>query len=407
MIKCGLLGRKLGHSWSPQIHGLLADYEYALYEREEEQLEDFLLNGGLHGMNVTIPYKKTVMPYCAQLSPLAAAIGSVNTIVRRPDGSLYGDNTDAYGFESLLNKAGIDPRGKKCLVLGSGGTSVTAQAVLKKLGAGEVKVISRSGEDNYNNLSRHYDAHIIVNTTPVGMYPDNGAAPLDLAPFGGLCGVVDVVYNPQRTALILQAERMGISCVGGLHMLVAQAKRAAELFTDSKIDDSLIDSIEKQLSLQLGNIVLVGMPGCGKSTVAKLLGEKLRRPVYECDAIVAEEAGMTIEEIFAQYGQEDFRRRETGVLRRLGKLSGAVISTGGGCVTPEENFAPLRQNGTVVWLQRAIDGLDREGRPLSKGADLHAMYALRSPMYRRFSHFAADNNGAAEDTVTQILEGLK
>lgn len=407
MLKCGLLGQKLGHSYSPAIHGMLADYDYQLFEREPEQLEDFLKNGDWDGINVTIPYKKAVLPYCAELSDTARRIGSVNTIVRRPDGSLYGDNTDAYGFESLVGKSGIDVRGKKALVLGSGGASVTVVAVLKLLGAESVTVISRGGEDNYDNLDKHADARIIANTTPVGMYPNNGQAAVDLAQFPQCEGVLDVVYNPARTALLLQAEKLGIPCAGGLYMLVAQAKRSSELFTGSSIPDSEIGRIEKVLSGQMKNIVLVGMPSSGKSTLAAALGERLGRPVYEADALIEQEADMDIPAIFARYGEGHFRALETEILSRLGKLSGAVISTGGGCVTREENYDLLHQNGTIVWLQRGTEKLDKTGRPLSLKNDLNEMYQKREPMYRRFADAAVDNNGSVEATLEQILEVLQ
>lgn len=407
MLKCGLLGQKLGHSYSPAIHGMLAGYDYQLFEREPEQLEDFLKNGDWDGINVTIPYKKAVLPYCAELSDTARRIGSVNTIVRRPDGSLYGDNTDAYGFESLVKKSGIQVQGKKALVLGSGGASVTVVAVLKLLGAESVTVISRGGEDNYDNLAKHADAQIIANTTPVGMYPNNGQAAVDLAQFPQCEGVLDVVYNPARTALLLQAEKLGIPCAGGLYMLVAQAKRSSELFTGSSIPDSEIGRIEKVLSGQMKNIVLVGMPSSGKSTLAAALGEKLGRPVYEADALIEQEADMDIPAIFARYGEGHFRALETEILSRLGKLSGAVISTGGGCVTREENYDLLHQNGTIVWLQRGTEKLDKTGRPLSLKNDLNEMYQKREPMYRRFADAAVDNNGSVKATLEQILEVLQ
>ena len=407
MLKCGLLGQKLGHSYSPAIHGMLAGYDYQLFEREPEQLEDFLKNGDWDGINVTIPYKKAVLPYCAELSDTARRIGSVNTIVRRPDGSLYGDNTDAYGFESLVKKSGIQVQGKKALVLGSGGASVTVVAVLKLLGAASVTVISRGGEDNYDNLDKHADARIIANTTPMGMYPNNGQAAVDLAQFPQCEGVLDVVYNPARTALLLQAEKLGIPCAGGLYMLVAQAKRSSELFTGSSIPDSEIGRIEKVLSGQMKNIVLVGMPSSGKSTLAAALGEKLGRPVYEADALIEQEADMDIPAIFARYGEGHFRALETEILSRLGKLSGAVISTGGGCVTREENYDLLHQNGTIVWLQRGTEKLDKTGRPLSLKNDLNEMYQKREPMYRRFADAAVDNNGSVKATLEQILEVLQ
>lgn len=407
MLKCGLLGQKLGHSYSPAIHGMLADYDYQLFEREPEQLEDFLKNGPWDGINVTIPYKKAVLPYCDELSEKARRIGSVNTLVRRPDGSLYGDNTDAYGFESMIRKNGIDVRGKKALVLGSGGASVMAVAVLKALGAESVTVISRSGEDNYDNLDKHADARIIANTTPVGMYPNNGQAAVDLRRFPRCQGVLDVVYNPERTALLLQAEKLGIPRAGGLYMLVAQAKRSCELFTGQTIPDSEIDRIEAVLSGQMKNIVLVGMPSSGKSTLAAALGEKLGRSVYEADALIAQEAGMDIPAIFTQYGEEHFRALETEILSRLGKLSGAIISTGGGCVTREENYDLLHQNGSILWLQRDTDKLEKTGRPVSLKSDLNQLYQKREPLYRRFADAAVDNNGSVAATVEQILEVLK
>lgn len=406
MLKCGLLGRKLGHSYSPAIHGMLSDYSYELFEREPEQLEDFLLHGDWNGINVTIPYKKSVLPYCRELSPLAKEIGSVNTIVRRPNGSLFGDNTDAYGFESLVKKSGIDVRGKKALVLGSGGASVTVVAVLKRLGAGSVTVISRSGEDNYDNIRKHADAKIIVNTTPVGMFPNNGQSAVDLGTFPACEGVLDVVYNPARTAMLLQAEQRGIPHAGGLYMLVAQAKRSSEIFTGSSIPDSEIERIEKVLSAQMQNIILIGMPSSGKSTIAAALGEKLGRPVYEADALIEEEAGMDIPAIFAAHGEEYFRKLETQVLRKLGAMSGAIISTGGGSVTREENYAPLHQNGRMIWLLRDTDKLDKTGRPVSLRSDLNELYARREPMYARFADLKADNNGSIEDTLAQILEAL-
>ena len=407
MLKCGLLGQKLGHSYSPAIHGMLADYDYQLFEREPEQLEDFLKNGPWDGINVTIPYKKAVLPYCAELSDTARRIGSVNTIVRRPDGSLYGDNTDAYGFESLVRKSGIQVQGRKALVLGSGGASVTVVAVLKMLGAESVTVISRGGEDNYDNLEKHADARIIANTTPVGMYPNNGQAAVDLTRFPQCEGVLDVVYNPAHTALLLQAEKLGIPCAGGLYMLVAQAKRSSELFTGRSIPDSEIGRIEKLLSGQMKSIVLVGMPSSGKSTLAAALGERLGRTVYAADALIEQEAGMDIPAIFAQYGEGHFRALETEVLSRLGKLSGAVISTGGGCVTREENYDLLHQNGTILWLQRGTEKLDKTGRPLSLKNDLNEMYQKREPMYRRFADAAVDNNGSVEAALAQILEVLQ
>lgn len=407
MLKCGLLGEKLGHSYSPQIHSMLADYEYELFEKSPEELEDFLKSGEFDGLNVTIPYKKAVMPYCAELSPTAAQIGSVNTIVRRSDGSLYGDNTDAFGFENLIVHNGIEVKGKKALVLGTGGASVTAQAVLKNLGASEVVVISRRGEDNYENIAKHADAEIIANTTPVGMYPNNGKAAVDLTQFPKLSGVLDVVYNPARTALLLQAERLGIPCAGGLYMLVSQAKRSCELFTGKSIPDSEIDRIERVLLHQMQNIVIIGMPGSGKTAVSTMLAERLGRKIFDTDTIVSENAGITIPEIFAVQGETGFRRLETEATAEVGKLSGNIISTGGGVVTVAENYELLHQNGVIVWIERDTNKLARDGRPISLSSDLNELYAARLPLYERFADIKADNNGDINDTVNAIMEMIK
>lgn len=407
MLKCGLLGEKLGHSYSPQIHSMLADYEYKLFEKSPEELEDFLKSGEFDGLNVTIPYKKSVMPYCAELSPTAAQIGSVNTIVRRSDGSLYGDNTDAFGFENLIVHNGIEVKGKKALVLGTGGASVTAQAVLKNLGASEVVVISRKGEDNYENIVKHADAEIIANTTPVGMYPNNGKAAVDLAQFPKLSGVLDVVYNPARTALLLQAEKLCIPCAGGLYMLVSQAKRSCELFTGKSIPDSEIDRIERVLSHQMQNIVIIGMPGSGKTAVSTMLAERLGRKIFDTDTIVSEKAGMTIPEIFAAQGEAGFRKLETEATAEVGKLSGNIISTGGGVVTVADNYELLHQNGVIVWIERDTNKLARDGRPISLSSDLNELYAARLPLYERFADIKADNNGDINDTVNAIMEMIK
>lgn len=407
MLKCGLLGEKLGHSYSPQIHSMLADYEYKLFEKSPEELEDFLKSGEFDGLNVTIPYKKAVMPYCTELSPTAAQIGSVNTIVRRSDGSLYGDNTDAFGFENLIVHNGIEVKGKKALVLGTGGASVTAQAVLKNLGASEVVVISRRGEDNYENIAKHADAEIIANTTPVGMYPNNGKAAVDLTQFPKLSGVLDVVYNPARTALLLQAERLGIPCAGGLYMLVSQAKRSCELFTGKSIPDSEIDRIERVLSHQMQNIVIIGMPGSGKTAVSTMLAERLGRKIFDTDSIVSENAGVTIPEIFAAQGEAGFRRLETEATAEVGKLSGNIISTGGGVVTVADNYGLLHQNGVIVWIERDTNKLARDGRPISLSSDLNELYAARLPLYDRFADIKADNNGDINDTVNAIMEMIK
>ena len=406
MLRCGLLGRTLGHSYSPAIHKELGSYAYRLYEKEPQELGAFLQSGEFDALNVTIPYKKDVMAYCAALSETARRIGSVNTIVRRADGTLYGDNTDADGFAYMVQTSGVDVAGKKALVFGSGGASVTACDVLKTLGAASVTVISRSGSDNYENLDRHADAEILVNTTPVGMYPKNGASPVELAKFPNCRGVFDVVYNPARTALLIQAEKLGIARAGGLSMLVAQARRASELFTGKAIADSEISRIERKLSRQMQNIVLVGMPGCGKSVVGAALAEKLGRALLDSDALVEETAGISIPELFRTQGEAAFRALETQALRELGKRSGAVIATGGGSVLREENYDLLHQNGVIVWLRREISDLPIDGRPVSQRIAPSELYRIREPRYRRFADCIVDNCGSVDDAVNTIMEAL-
>ena len=402
-MQCGLLGRKLTHSYSPQIHSCLGDYSYILYEKEPEQLADFLRTGSFTGLNVTIPYKKDVIAFCDLLSERAKQLGAVNTIVRQADNTLIGHNTDYFGFLSMVNHSGLSVCDKKVLVLGSGGASVTVVAVLQALGA-KVVVISRSGADNYENIGKHTDASVIVNTTPVGMYPNTGESPVDLRLFPYLEGVLDLIYNPSRTKLLMDAENLGLVAENGLWMLVAQAKESSEWFTGRNISDAVIETIYKKLRKQMENIVLIGMPGSGKSTVGKLLAERTGKTFVDADAAIIEKAGISIPEIFATSGEEGFRQIETSVLSELGKRSGLVIATGGGCVTREENYSLLHQNGRIIWLQRDISLLPKDGRPLSQANDLTDMFNKRQPMYERFADVGVDNNLSPEDTVRRFLE---
>lgn len=402
----GLLGRKLGHSYSPQIHRYLGNYEYKLYEQEPENIGTFLNNTPFSGLNVTMPYKKDVIAYCAKLSPEAKKLGAVNTIVRRTDGSLIGHNTDYFGFHSTVQKTGLSICGKKALVLGSGGASVTAVAVLQELGA-SVVCVSRSGENNYNNLQLHSDAALIVNATPVGMYPDTDASPVSLDLFPNLEGVIDLIYNPARTALLQQAEKRGIIAENGLWMLVAQAKESSEWFTGRKLDDAVISEIYNKLSQQMQNIVLIGMPGSGKSTVGKLLAQLANKEFVDADAYLEQTADMSIPDIFAKYGEEYFRELETQVLSQLGKRSGLIIATGGGCVTRKDNYPLLHQNGVLVWLRRDIGSLPTDGRPLSQTGKLTEMYNLRKPLYTAFCDIAIDNNSDPMITAKNILLDLQ
>ena len=311
---CGLLGEKLSHSYSPQIHKFLGDDQYNIFEKSPDQLEDFLQNGDFHGLNVTIPYKKTVIEYCQELSAEAQRIGAVNTLVKRNDGSLIGHNTDYFGFRSMALRIGISYQGKKALVLGSGGASNTAVAVLEEMGA-NVVIVSRNGVNHYGNLHMHKDAAVLVNTTPVGMFPHTGSCMVDLDKLPNLAGVLDVIYNPARTKLLLDAEQRGLVTMNGLLMLVAQAKEAAEWFTDSHIDDTVIGKIHGTLQRQMENIILIGMPGCGKTTVGKFLAEMVGKTFVDADTEVELLAGKTIPEIFAQDGEEEFRSLEDILIR--------------------------------------------------------------------------------------------
>lgn len=407
-MKCGLLGRRLGHSYSPQIHGKMGNYSYELFEKEPEEIETFLKSGDFSGINVTVPYKQAVIPFLDELSPLAEKLGAVNTVVRR-NGKLIGHNTDYFGFLTMVRTSGLEVNGKKALVLGSGGASHTAAAVLGELGS-TVIVISRGGENNYENLYLHADAAVIVNTTPVGMYPNTGVSPIDLDLFPQLEGVLDVVYNPSRTKLLLDAGKRGIIAMNGLLMLVAQAKEASEWFTGNEISDAVISPIHNMLQQQMENVILIGMPGCGKSTIGKLLAERTGRKYVDSDERVAELAGKTIPEIFAEDGESIFRDWETKALAELGKQSGLVIATGGGCVTKTRNYNLLHQNGTIFWLQRNLDALPTDGRPLSQAKRLEEMYQIRKPMYEAFADHTVQNNGDIDHCIAQILhvwEGKK
>ena len=404
-MKFGLLGRKLGHSYSPMIFDLMGGYQYDLFEREPEGIADLLKNGDFDGINVTIPYKKEVLPYLDEIDPLALRLGAVNTIVKR-GGKLFGYNSDYYGFLSLLQRTGIEPKNKKVLVLGSGGASVTVRAVLEDLGA-HVVIVSRSGENNYENLDRHRDAALIVNTTPLGMYPNNGVSPLDISRFPELEGVVDLIYNPARTQLLLDCEKLGIPCWNGLWMLVAQAVQSARWFLDRELPESLVADIHRTLRNQMENIALIGMPGCGKSTIGRLLARETGMRFVDADAQIEALAGKSIPEIFARDGEEEFRRLETQVLADLGKQSGLILSTGGGCVTQERNYPLLHQNSRILWLRRDTASLPTAGRPLSQKTDPAVLYEQRRPLYEAFADAAVDNDGTQGETLTAILKLLE
>lgn len=402
-MEYGLLGEKLGHSFSPQLHNALADYDYRLYPTPPEAVEELFRRREFNGLNVTIPYKQTVIPLCDEVDPRAAAIGAVNTVVNR-EGRLTGYNTDIDGLIYLAKRAGVEMAGKKVVILGSGGTSRTARAAARELGAADVVVVSRHGEDNYENLSRHADAQVLINTTPVGMYPNCGAAPVSLEVFPRLEGVLDVVYNPLRTALIMEAEARGVPCSCGLPMLAAQARRAAELFTGERIPDHRLEEVIAGLAARTRNVVLIGMPGCGKSAIGRALAKRLGKTFVDLDAEIVRRAGRPIPDIFAREGEDAFRALESQAVREAGARTGCVLSTGGGVVTREENYPPLHQNGVIVHITRALELLPTNGRPVSQSTDLHELWRQREPLYRSFADLTVDNNGPMEETVQRILE---
>lgn len=404
-MRCGLLGRSLSHSYSPQIHRHLGSYTYDIFEKEPQDLDSFFCQGDFLGINVTIPYKKTAISYCQTLSPEAERLGAVNTIIRNSDGTYVGHNTDYFGFRSMAQRMNIDYRGKKVLVLGSGGASNTVVAVMEEMGA-NVVVISRCGENNYDNLHLHKDCTVVVNATPVGMYPNTEQSPVDLTAFPKLEGVMDLIYNPGTTKLLYQAQQLGIKTQNGLCMLVAQAKESAEWFTGVKIDDSCIATIASLLEQQMKNIVLIGMPGCGKSTVGQLLAEKLGRPFVDSDSKIEETTGRSIPDILQNDPETVFRQEETRVLKNLCKQSGLVIATGGGCVTVAENHFYLRQNSVVIWIQRPLEHLPTNGRPLSQNNSLKAMYEVRKPMYNACCDLIFQNDTTPSFLADEIIKTL-
>jgi len=393
MERFGLIGYPLGHSFSPKIHQRLGSWPYELHPLQPEELGPFLQAGEFSGLNVTLPYKTAVIPYCGELSPIARRIGSVNTILRRPDGTLYGHNTDYDGLRGLLEQAGLarELTDRKVLVLGSGGASLTARTVAQDLGAGEVVVISRSGPDHYGNLDRHADARFILNTTPVGMYPNTGKAPLDLKLFPLCRGVCDIVYNPARTQLMLDAQQLDIPAVGGLGMLVGQAKAAAELFLDRKLERGLAAAITREIRNETENMVLIGMPGCGKSTVGRALADRTGRRLVDIDQELEQELGCAIPDFFAQKGEAAFRQAESEMLARFCRESGLVIACGGGAVTVPENIDVMRQNGRLVYLRRPLEELPTEGRPVSRSRPLEELFAQRRPLYESAADLTVDN----------------
>ena len=405
-MTCGLIGRKLGHSYSPQIHRALADYDYKLWELEPEELETFFCRRDFTGVNVTIPYKQAVIPLLDELSETARAIGAVNTVVCR-GGKLYGDNTDFAGMAALIRHIGLSLDGKKVLILGTGGTSKTAMAVARSLGAAEVYRLSRSGRDGaltYEEAARlHADADVLINTTPGGMYPAVEGCPVDLDAFPRLCGVVDAVYNPLRTNLVLRARSRGIPAEGGLYMLAAQAAYASALFRGCETSERDIDLAYQTVRREMENIVLIGMPSSGKSTVGRALAERLGKRFADSDALVTEQIGMPIADYFAQRGEAAFREREQEAIAALAATGGQVIATGGAILRPE-NVTALRRSGRLVFLDRSPERLIATAdRPLASDREaLRRRYEERYELYCAAADLHIDGDGTVEETAQRI-----
>ena len=400
--KYALIGAHLSHSYSPKIHAELVGYNYGLVEIAQENLRDFVCGKEYAGYNVTIPYKKEIIKYLDSVEEIAREIGAVNTVVNK-NGKLVGYNTDYYGIEYSLNSAGITLKGKKVVILGTGGTSLTARTLAKNSGAREIVIISRSGENNYQNYHLQKDAEIIINTTPVGMYPNNYQRLIDLEVFPNLEGVFDVIYNPTLTDLLSQAKKKGIKFSNGLPMLVAQAKKSAEYFIDKKIDDEKIEKVIASIEKQIENIVLIGMSGCGKTTIGKMLAKKLNREFIDTDLEIVKRDGREIPIIFKESGEAYFRNLERQVLKDVGALSGKIIATGGGVVENSENYFALKQNGKIFYLQRKLENLDRKDRPLATDISaVESLFERRKEKYLAFADVNVDNDGDLQKTVGEI-----
>lgn len=415
-MEYGLIGEKLGHSFSKIIHEKLADYTYELCPLAKDELDAFMKAKQFKAINVTIPYKQDVIPYCDVLDDSAKRIGVVNTIVNR-DGKLFGYNTDFAGFLYNLNAHGITLKDKKVMICGSGGTCKTVTAVAEYMGANEILVVSRSKKENivtYEECIRHKDVDVIVNASPKGMYPNNGESPLDLSNFPNCKVVVDVIYNPLKTGLLQQAEQLGMKAVNGLEMLVAQAKFAVEHFLSTEIENDKIDQITLELLKQLTNIVLIGMPSSGKTLTGKALCKYIDKTFVDTDAVIVERSGMSIKEMFARHGEAYFRKWEHDVIEELSKQNGLIIATGGGAIKNEENIQNLKQNGVVMFIDRDLEHLlVTDDRPLSKDANSVAkLYEERYPLYTKYGDLRVPNNYPMEisqqeldELMNTILEG--
>ena len=407
-MKFGLLGRTLGHSFSPRIHSALGNTNYELFEREPSQLQEFFADPELQGINITIPYKVNALEACDVVDPRAERIGCVNTMVRK-DGKWYGYNTDYDGFVFTLQHAGIDVSGKECIILGDGASSATVHVALEDLGAKNIVHLSRKTAPFYGDAPNYYEtAQIIINCTPIGMYPHNPANLIDITQFSKLEGVVDLIYNPRRTILLLQAEMTEIPHCDGLPFLVAQGVEAAKYFQGESFGTKEIEQILRDMRREKENIILIGMPGVGKTTVGKALGKEMGRTCVDVDHELEKEIG-DISTYITEQGEPAFREKEAEMIAKFGTQTGLIISTGGGCVTVPKNFAHLRQNGRIYQLTQPVENLSTSGRVLSSGGieRLRELEATRTPMYESFAQCIVEHNRNAPETVSAILEDFE
>ncbi len=411
----GLVGHPLGHSWSPEIHARLGSWPYALHDLGPEEVGPFLREGTWQGLNVTIPYKRLAADLADVRSPAVERLGAANTLVRDEGGRIVAENTDVLGFSWMLarfcrERLGASPRavleGRKTLVLGSGGASQAVRYALEEVAGARVVIVSRSGDETYRTLAeRHADAALVVNTTPVGMYPNCPASPLDDAVLGALtelAGVLDVVYNPCRTGLCLAAERLGLPFESGLPMLVAQALYASELFQGRDLDDSLVGQIERDILSSTLNVVLIGMPGAGKTSCGRALARLLGRPFVDLDDAVELECGRSPERIIREDGEPAFREAEARVTARCASGSGLVIACGGGVVTRADNYAALHQNGTIVLVDRPLNQLSSQGRPMSQDKGVERLARERMGLYRAWADVTLACTGSAEGDARRV-----
>ena len=407
-MKFGLLGRTLGHSFSPRIHNALGNTNYELFEREPSQLQEFFADQELQGINITFPYKVNALEACDVVDPRAERIGCVNTMVRK-DGKWHGYNTDYDGFVFTLKHADIDVSGKECIILGDGASSATVHVALEDLGAKSITHLSRKTAPLYTDAPNYYEtAQIIINCTPIGMYPHNPASLIDIMQFSKLEGVVDLIYNPRRTVLLLQAEMMDIPHCDGLPFLVAQGVEAANHFQGESFGTKEIEQILQDMRREKENIILIGMPGVGKTTVGKAIGKEMGRTCIDVDQELAKEIG-DISTYITEQGEAAFREKEAEMIAKLGTETGLVISTGGGCVTVPKNYAHLRQNGRIYQLTQPVEKLSTSGRVLSGGGieRLRELEKTRTPMYESFAQCIVEHNRNAPKTVAAILEDFE